>query len=353
MDRVRPPGTGVDDARDGRVPAGEAHAGRMTFARSTDPDEAQELVADVYLRNRVAVSSGTGFDMALAATHVGDLTVGRLTYATSIRLTTEPAHNFHINIPTAGFARSRSGSADPAVTSPGSAAVFAPGREAEIIWSAGCTQLCLMAPRSLLDAELSELLGRSIHTPLEFDFRMDLATPAGRSWLGVLRVVAREFDDGPGLAAHPTAGRHLKRLLVDGLLLGHRHNYSEALDTGTAAPRGAIAKAVDLLEDRPDEAWSSSVLAREVHLSVRSLQEGFKRHVGTPPMAYLRRVRLHRVRDDLESAVPGSTTVESIAARWGIVHMGRFAAAYRTTFGEPPSATLRRGKTIGGRRSAG
>lgn len=281
--------------------------------------------------------------MALAATRVGDLTVGRLTYATSVRLTTAPARNFRINIPTAGYARSRSGTAVPIVTAPGSAAVFAPGREAEIFWTAECTQLCLMAPGTLLEAELSELLGRPISAPLEFDFSMDLATPAGRSWLDALRIVAREFDHGPGLAAHPTAGRHLKRLLLDGLLLGHRHNYTEALDAGTTAPRGAIAKAVDLLEDRPSEAWSSSVLAREVHLSVRSLQEGFKKHVGRPPMAYLRQVRLRRVREDLECAVAGSTTVESVAARWGVLHMGRFAAAYRTAFGEAPSATLRRG----------
>lgn len=311
---------------------------------ATDPDEAQEAVKEVYLPNRIHVPSSTGFDMGLAVTWLGELTVGRLSYATSLRMITAPARNFHVNIPVAGHARSRSGSSQSIVTASGSAAVFAPGREAEIVWSPGCTQLCLMVPRALLEVELGELLGTQLTAPLEFGFRMDLGGPVGRSWLDALRIVARELDQGPGLAAHPAARRHLRRLLLDGLLLGHQHNYIQDLEVGLPAPRTAIARAVDLLEDQPDESWSSSTLAREVHLSVRSLQEGFKDKVGIPPMAYLKQVRLRRIREDLLEAVDGEATVESIAGRWGAVHRGRFAAAYRAAFGETPSATLRRGR---------
>jgi transcriptional regulator GlxA family with amidase domain len=74
---------------------------------------------------------------------------------------------------------------------------------------------------------------------------------------------------------------------------------------------------------------------------VRSLQEGFKRDVGRPPLTYLREVRLRGIRKDLQRATPNSTTVEAVAYRWGFVHMSRFAAAYRSMFGEAPSHTLR------------
>ncbi len=37
---------------------------------------------------------------------------------------------------------------------------------------------------------------------------------------------------------------------------------------------------------------------------------------------------------------PG-TTVAQIANRWGITHLGRLAAAYRTRYGVSPSVTLR------------
>jgi transcriptional regulator GlxA family with amidase domain len=145
------------------------------------------------------------------------------------------------------------------------------------------------------------------------------------------------------VASHPLAVRHVERLLLDGVLLGQRHNYSEAL-TGPARPgaTGPIARAVELLQDRPAEPWSTATLARAVHLSIRSLQEGFQRDVGRPPMTYLREVRLRRTHDELRAAAPNTTTVSAVAARWGIVHMGRFAAAYRKTFGEAPRQTLAR-----------
>jgi transcriptional regulator GlxA family with amidase domain len=131
--------------------------------------------------------------------------------------------------------------------------------------------------------------------------------------------------------------------LLDGLLLGQHHNYFE--DVGGRSRPGAaaaIARIVDLVNERADEPWSSTSLAREGHLSVRALQEGFKRDVGQPPMRYLRDVRLRRVHAVLRDARPGSTTVEAVASRWGILHMSPFAAASRAAFGEPPSSTLAR-----------
>jgi len=59
-------------------------------------------------------------------------------------------------------------------------------------------------------------------------------------------------------------------------------------------------------------------------------------------MTYLRDLRLRGVHQELKDATPGTRTVEGIAYSWGFLHMGRFAASYRRTFGEVPSQTLRR-----------
>jgi transcriptional regulator GlxA family with amidase domain len=58
-------------------------------------------------------------------------------------------------------------------------------------------------------------------------------------------------------------------------------------------------------------------------------------------MRYLRQVRLARVHADLLDASPEQTTVAEVAARWGFVHHGHFAAAYRDRYGHPPVVTLR------------
>ena len=76
-------------------------------------------------------------------------------------------------------------------------------------------------------------------------------------------------------------------------------------------------------------------------MSVRSLQESFRRSLDTTPMAYLRHLRLEKVRDELMAAAPGTVSVTDVAARWGFVHLGRFAAAYRSEFAERPSDTMR------------
>ncbi|MFC7655264.1 helix-turn-helix transcriptional regulator [Pseudonocardia benzenivorans] len=87
-----------------------------------------------------------------------------------------------------------------------------------------------------------------------------------------------------------------------------------------------------------------SDLARQVGISVRALQEGFKEYVGVPPMTYLREVRLTRAHDELRDAEPGAVAVAEVASRWGFTHLGRFGVAYRRKFGVAPSRTMRDGR---------
>ena len=143
--------------------------------------------------------------------------------------------------------------------------------------------------------------------------------------------------------AGPGSQRHLEGLVVDGLLLTQPHNYHDLLHRPVApGGAGAIARAAELMEELPGESWTVVRLAQEVHLSVRALQYGFKRDYDMPPMAYLKRVRLRHAHEALLASRPEITTVQAIAMDCGFLHMGRFAAAYREAFGEPPSRTLAR-----------
>jgi len=83
-------------------------------------------------------------------------------------------------------------------------------------------------------------------------------------------------------------------------------------------------------------------LCRAAGVSERSLEYAFKGIMRMTPVAYLTRVRLHRVRRALLSAPPGSTTVSAEALGGGFWHFGEFSRAYRDCFGELPSETLRR-----------
>ena len=49
---------------------------------------------------------------------------------------------------------------------------------------------------------------------------------------------------------------------------------------------------------------------------------------------------MNRVRAELASADPASTTITQVAMRFGFLHLGRFAGDYRRLFGVAPSETL-------------
>ena len=83
-------------------------------------------------------------------------------------------------------------------------------------------------------------------------------------------------------------------------------------------------------------------LCRVAAVSERTLEYAFKEIMGLTPVTYLTRLRLHRVRQALLAATPGSTTVSIEALNWGFWHFGEFSRAYKECFGELPSDTLRR-----------
>jgi len=85
-----------------------------------------------------------------------------------------------------------------------------------------------------------------------------------------------------------------------------------------------------------------SDLCRVAAVSERTLESAFKEIMGLGPVAYLIRLRLHRVRQALIAATPGSTTVSTLALDWGFWHFGEFSRAYKACFGEMPSDTLKR-----------
>jgi len=334
-------------AADSSVPGrGDDHAPSSPRVRRTtdDRDEAERIVSDLYLPNRLDLSRGSApLGMEVTGLRMGALIVGRLRYGRRVHLRTAEAANFHVNIPLHGRMSSRSGSSDSVTTGPGQGLVFSPEAPAEMSWSADGEQLCLMIPRGRLETELEQLLGRSLRGRLEFDFTADLGSPPGRRWRTVLDLLVDELDHPTDLGRDPRLGTHLEALVLGGLLLGQPHSHRDALLDDRPVKLGTtIKQAVELLEERPSEPWTVVNLAIEVHLSVRALQEGFRRDLATPPMTYLRQIRLRRAHEALVAADPGATTVGAVAAGLGILHLGRFAAAYRAAFGEAPSDTLNR-----------
>jgi AraC-like DNA-binding protein len=74
----------------------------------------------------------------------------------------------------------------------------------------------------------------------------------------------------------------------------------------------------------------------------RTLRRCCEEHLGMSPSSYLRLHRMQQVQRALHSGNSDAATVAEVARRYGVRHLGRFAAGYYALYGELPSATLRR-----------
>jgi AraC-like DNA-binding protein len=309
---------------------------------STDLERAQSLLSQAYLPSTFTPPvRAPSLDVRLNVIKIGRITAGYLRFGDAMRIRTTEAANYHLDIPTAGSAAMRSGSEPPVYATPSTAALFMPGRPADLDCDRDCAQICLMFPGEELQTELENLLGAPAAHPLEFSRPMDLTTPAGATIIQTLRMIDLASMPGNHLLEHPLAALRLEQMLMLTLLLTQPNNYSAALHKSPkmAGPT-PIAQAIELIRTRPEHPWTVATLAAEVAVSVRSLQVGFARSVGQTPMRYLRQVRLERVHDELTQTEPGATTITQAANRWGFTHLGRFASEYHKTFGELPSASL-------------
>ena len=104
-----------------------------------------------------------------------------------------------------------------------------------------------------------------------------------------------------------------------------------------------VQRAVDFIGAHARQDITIADIAAAASVSARAAQLTFRRHLGTTPLEYLRRVRLEHAHAELLAADPARETVTAVAGRWGFPSPGRFAAAYRRAYGIPPSKTLRCG----------
>ncbi len=225
----------------------------------------------------------------------------------------------------------------------GSVIVYPPEGHASARWASNSRMLGIKIDRCAVDGALSEMLGREVASQVDFDPIVRISTGAGPSWITMLLLLANDAFRPDGILTTPLAGLPYVDSLVRGLLLtaDHRHRDAVAAKPKPVAPH-AIRAAIDIIEAEPHLPLTVSELAARSYVSVRSLQAGFRRHVGMSPMAYARQVRLHRAHQALLESDPSTTTVASVAYRWGFTNLGRFAATHAARYGEAPAVTLRR-----------
>jgi AraC family ethanolamine operon transcriptional activator len=169
------------------------------------------------------------------------------------------------------------------------------------------------------------------------------AVPRERRILGIwLRHILDRIHADTRLLAYPAAVDALECDLLEGLLRTLCLAAPAPSLEGARRRRRGFDLAIESLRAADLGSLSAPALCAEIGVSQRTLEYAFRERLGTSPMEFIRRLRMHTARRALLAAQPGGTTVTEIAMTLGFYQLGRFAAEYRASFGELPSATLTR-----------
>lgn len=212
-------------------------------------------------------------------------------------------------------------------------------------WKAETTLLMIRIRPGAIAREVANLAGHSVEGPPRFDSAFDLGSPRAQSWLRTVGLLVAELSE-PGSLGR-TSARHrqeLERLVVASLLRASENDYTSAMRADRAPPRWAsVQRVVEAFERSPEYAWTIGDIADAAGVGVRRIQQAFHEQLGISPMAHLQRLRLEGARRDL---LDDALAVSEVAARWGFHHLGRFAGSYREQFGERPSETRERSRSL-------
>jgi AraC-like DNA-binding protein len=202
---------------------------------------------------------------------------------------------------------------------------------------------CVRLPLSELSSIAAEQVGIAAD-----DFRLEGMRPisAARAsyWRSVLNFVGREISSQSSALGAELVQAQLVRMVAASAITVFPNTAMRVTYTpspGRVEP-AALRRAVAFVDANAERPITVQDMAAAASTTPRALQQAFARHRDTTPTGYLRRVRLERAHRELQAADPvDGTTVGSVAARWGFISPGRFAAQYRDVYGNLPSHTLR------------
>ena len=194
--------------------------------------------------------------------------------------------------------------------------------------------------RALITERLSMLLGKPILQKIRFEPVVDLSVPALQGIKALVDLATgAEFD--LLINTGSLMPSRLREMLVDAVLETWPHNYTQALQRPSPliAPRH-VRLAVEYIQAHPEQLSSGKELAQLTSVSLRALQEGFQRFMGTSIVAYQRQVRLERAFATLSQGA--SPSVTDVALQHGFSNIGRFCQYFQSAYGISP-ADVRKG----------
>jgi len=204
---------------------------------------------------------------------------------------------------------------------------------------------CGWATMSLTPEDLGTvseaIIGRPL-TPPSFPRWTRPPAPVASRLLQLHEAAGHLAKTAPDILAKPEVARAIEEALVEAMILCLTEGHLDDVRTVHRHRASVMRRLEEVLTSTPDRPLYMPQLCATVGASYTTLRDCCQEYLGMSPKRYLWLRRMHLVRRVLRSADAEKTTVTEIATDYGFWELGRFAGAYRSLFGEPPSAALRR-----------
>ena len=308
--------------------------------RTRNLEEAIDAVTRVYCPHTIEVMGrARGIDAFLKVRYSTFQPLVGLSYSTPVRIDAQNMSRLFLMMHCARGAASTIQEHRTADWKSGQTMPFSANFDTKLRFDRAFVQKSVRLDMDRLEAQCARWLGYPLEEGLRFDLR-PFSDELEQIWQ---RTLAYGWSsEACGLPLAGAAKAALDEYLLTLLLHHHPHNFSEELAQTVPTPiPGVVRRAERFMVDNAGAPITVSDVADHLGISLRSLQAGFRRWREITPTAFLRRVRLRLVRDELLRS-DNEANVTAVALRHGFSHLGRFSAQYRSIFGEDPSVTLRR-----------
>lgn len=303
--------------------------------QTRDTGEFIARVNDLFGAHRFIGLGAGGLQGRVQGRRLGALIVGRLNYGTQAHVLVEEVRDAWVMTHPAGA----DGVWDGHRFVPNELMMYAPDWCGRLDLHGHTWMRNTFVPVRTLHRHLDELLGTPHDAPLRFDERLPIVAGAAERLRHLSTLLQDEVESLEPRA--PLLQRHWQATFCMELLTLWPHSYTAPLGRMAPALPRALARALAHIEahlhGQPEQPLPVAEIARAAAVGVRALELGFRKHLDTTPLRYLRDRRLDGARADLHArSAAQRLRVADVALKWGFSNPGQFARFYRQRFGVSP-----------------
>lgn len=277
------------------------------------------------------------------AVNIGQISINALQYGAAVRIGVRPAENTFLLLVLIKGSGTVKQEGHITHINTHKTYVFNPETPAVLELSQDQINFTIKIPMSAFRELLEHESGRAV---LE-DIRFMSFTPAAQrnenGFRSFIKFLCKEVDNGNPNITMPLIEKQYEQTLLSLVLTDLSHDHEELLGMDLMEPAPDYIRRVEkLIAENYTDNISLAEMADCATMSVRALQNGFRRFRNTTPMEYLRDYRLSVSRQKLQNIQTSDISITEIATSCGFGHLSKFAKCYRQRFGETPSETRKK-----------